>query len=145
MSDHFLAINSEVVNQLLPLSDSIIGALVTLATAAITYGVGRAKSRAEVDKVLAEKKSIEAASGVSTAEAAQVISEAAAATVQPLLDRIREQREEIKFLTERNVDFRNQLDIARNESARVSAENELYRRKFILQGEQIPDFPKREM
>lgn len=144
MSDHFLAIDSEVVNQLLPLSDSIIGAIVTLATAGITYGVGRARARAEVDNLRAEKKSIEAASGVSTAEAAQVISEAAAATVQPLLDRIKEQRLEIKFLTEKNLEYRNALDAVRNESARLSAEIELYKRKFMLQGEHIPDFPTEE-
>lgn len=145
MTDHFLGVNSEVVNQLLPLSDSIIGAIVTLATAAITYGVGKAKARAELDNIKAEKKSIEAASGLSTAEAAQVISEAAASTVQPLLDRIREQREEIKFLTQKNVEYRNELDAVRNHAARTVAENELFKRKFKLQGEQIPEFPKEEI
>jgi len=144
MTDHFLALDSEVVNQLLPLGDSIIGAVVTLATAAITYGVGRARAKAEVDNLKAQNRSIEAASGVSTAEAAQVISEAAAATVQPLLDRIREQREEIKFLNEKNVEYRTSLDSSRNEAARLSAEIELYRRKFRLQGEQIPGFPTEE-
>lgn len=144
MPDHFLAIDSEVVNQLLPLGDSIIGALVTLATAAITYGVGRARARAELDNIKAEKKSIEAASGVSTAEAAQVISEAAAATVQPLLDRIREQRQEIRFLTEKNVEYRDTIDQVRTHAARLAAENELMKNKFKLQGEKIPELPTEE-
>jgi hypothetical protein len=144
MPDHFLAIDSEVVNQLLPLGDSIIGALVTLATAAITYGVGRARARAELDNIKAEKKSIEAASGVSTAEAAQVISEAAAATVQPLLDRIREQRQEIRFLTEKNVEYRDTIDQVRTHAAKLAAENELMKNKFKLQGEKIPELPTEE-
>lgn len=145
MSDHFFGIDSDVVNQLLPLSDSLIGAIVTLATAAITYGVGKARARAEVDNLKAEKKSIEAATGVSTAEAAQVISEAAAATVQPLLDRIREQREEIKYLTSRNLAYLDELDRIRTQLAEVQAHNELMKRKFYLQGLPVPELNTEEI
>jgi hypothetical protein len=139
--DFVLALDPDIVNQLLPLGDSIIGAAVTLGTALFTYLVGRRRSRAEVDNLQAEKKSIEAASGVNTAEAAQIISEAAASTISPLLDRIKEQKEEIVFLTNANVDYRHQNDALRTQMARVAAENELLRRKFILQGEVPPELP----
>lgn len=142
MQTPWQAVDGEVVSQLLPLGDSILGAGVTLVTALFTYVVGRKRATAEVDNLRAEKKSIEAASGVSTAEAAQIISEAAAATVSPLLERIKEQREEIEFLTERSVDYRNQLDAMRTHAARLAAENELMRRKFMLQGEPVPELPK---
>jgi small-conductance mechanosensitive channel len=138
-SDFLSAIDSEVVSQLLPLGDSIIGAGVTLLTALFTYLVGRRRSAQEVQNLQAEKESIEAASGVSTASAAQIISEAAAATVSPLLSRIKEQREEIEFLTGKNVDYRNQLDELRTEIAKTAAQNELMRRKFMLQGEIPPE------
>lgn len=137
----YFALDSEVVSNLLPLGDSIVGALVTLATALLTYIVGRRRSRVEVDNLQAEKKSIEAASGVSTAEAAQIISEAAAATVQPLVERVREQREEIKYLTEQLVDHRYKNDALRTTVARLSAENQLMRKKFSLQGETPPELP----
>lgn len=138
MSDHLFGVDTEVVKQLLPLGDSIIGAGVTLLTAAVTYVVGRAKNRQEIDNLLAEKKSIEAASGVSTAEAAQVISEAAAATVQPLLDRIRHQREEIVYLHERHAYYLNEIEKIRTEKARTDSENALLKRQLILLGEPIP-------
>jgi len=141
MSDHFFGIDSGVVDQLLPLGDSIIGAVVTLLTAAITYGVGRTRNRAEVDNLKAEKRSIEAASGVNTAEAAQIISEAAAATVQPLLDRIREQREEIKYFNDRLTYYLNEIEILRTRLAQVQSENELLKRNYILRGEPIPTLP----
>lgn len=139
--DHILSLDPDIVNQLLPLGDSIIGAAVTVGTAFFTYVVGRRRSRAELDNLQAEKKNIEAASGVNTAEAAQIISEAAASTISPLLDRIREQREEIEYLTNANVDYRHQNDALRTHMAKVAAENELMRRKFMLQGETPPELP----
>lgn len=137
MSDHLFGIDG-VVDQLLPLGDSIIGAAVTLVTAGITYAVGRARTKAEVDNLMAEKKAIEAATGVSTAEAAQVISEAAAATVQPLLDRIRQQREEILYFNERHAYYLNEIEKVRTEKARTDSENALLKRQLILLGEPIP-------
>lgn len=138
MSDHFLGIDPGVIQQLLPLGDSIVSASVTLLTAGITYAVGRSRTKAEVDNLMAEKKAIEASVGVTTAEAAHVISEAAAATVQPLLERLREQREEIKFFNERYTKTLNEMDILRNTNARIQSENALLRRQLILLGEEIP-------
>lgn len=139
MSDHFLGIDPGVIQQLLPLGDSIISASLTLVTAGITYAVGRSRTKAEVDNLMAEKKAIEAATGVSTAEAAQVISEAAAATVKPLLERIREQREEIHYFNDRLTNYLNQIEILRTDNARIQSENALLRRKLILLGEEIPN------
>lgn len=138
MSDHFLGIDSGIIDQLLPLGDSILGAAVTLMTAGITYAVGRSRTKAEVDKLMSEKKAIEAVAGVSTAEAAHVISEAAAATVQPLLDRIRQQREEILYFNERHAYYLNEIEKIRTDKARVESENALLKRQLILLGEPIP-------
>jgi hypothetical protein len=134
-------VEPEIVSQLLPLGDSIVGALVTLATALFTYVVGRRRSKAEVENIQAEKKSIEAASGVSTAEAAQILSEAAAATVEPLVERVREQRVEIRSLENRNIAYRHLIDDLRTQVAELSSENTLMRRKFMLQGEIPPELP----
>lgn len=143
---HFLyALDSGVVDQLLPLGDSIIGAFLTLGTALITYTVGRAKARAEVDNLQAEKKNIEAASGVSTAEAAKIISAAAAATVEPLMDRLKEQRQEISHLTSVAAEARKELELMRDHVARLSAENKLMKEKFRLQGESPPELPPEVM
>jgi uncharacterized coiled-coil protein SlyX len=143
---HFLyALDSGVVDQLLPLGDSIIGAFLTLGTALITYTVGRAKARAEVDNLQAEKKNIEAASGVSTAEAAKIISAAAAATVEPLMDRLKEQRQEISHLNSEAAEARKELEIMRDHVARLSAENKLMKQKFRLQGESPPELPPEVM
>jgi|ERR1044072_7557654 predicted RNase H-like nuclease (RuvC/YqgF family) len=139
--DLFHALDSGVLQQLLPLGDSVVSALVTLLTAAITYAIGKARSSAEVDNLKAEKKSIEAASGVSTAEAAQIISEAAAQTVQPLLERIKEQRQEITYLSQKGTEQREEIDALRNKIANLSANNMLMRQKFILQGELPPELP----
>lgn len=144
LPNHFFGLDVEVVKELLPLGDAVVGAGVTLATALITYIVGRRRNRAEVDNLQAEKKSIEAASGVSTAEAAQVLSEAAAMAVKPLIDRVKEQAEEIRFLNERVVWHRNQLDDLRTHCAHLAAENELLKAKFRLQGESIPELPTEE-
>lgn len=138
---YILALEPDMLKDLLPLGDAIVGAVVALATSLFTYVVGRRRSRAEVDNLQAEKKSIEAASGLSTAEAAQVISEAAAATVQPLIDRVHQQQEEIKYLTDRVVWKRGQLDLLRTENAKLKAENELFRQRMRLQGETPPELP----
>lgn len=62
----------------------------------------------------AEKKSIEATSNVTSAEAAQIISAAAAATVQPLVERVREQGEEIKILKRVISELRDENRLLRN-------------------------------
>jgi NAD-dependent DNA ligase len=138
---YLLAVEPEMVKELLPLGDAVVGAVAAIIGSIFTYILGRRKSSQEVENLQAEKKSIEAASGLSTAEAAQVISEAAAAMVQPLIDRVHQQQEEIKYLTDRVVWKRGQLDELRTLNAKLRAENELYRQKFKLQGETPPELP----
>lgn len=139
MFHYLLAVDVEMVKELLPLGDALVGGFVTLAVAGFTYVIGRRKATAEIDNLQAEKKSIEAASGFSTAQAAQVISEAAAATVGPLTERLKDQREEIKDLTNRNVAKRHLIDELKTQLAETKAENILLRRKFELQGEKPPE------
>lgn len=141
MPPYYLGLDFEVVKEFLPLGDSLVGGGVTLIASCVTYFLGRKRQRQEIENLQAEKKSIEAASGVSTAEAAQIISEAAAATVQPLTERIREQREEMKYLTSVIVDLRHELERTNDQKAHLATENELMRRKFALQGESIPELP----
>lgn len=131
-----------IISDILPVGDELLTAIIALASSVLTYLVGRARQKAEVENLKAEKKSIEAASGVSTAEAANVISKAAAATIQPLMQRVAEQSEEIKFLTDRNVVYRNELELYRTQMAKMAAENLLMKEKFRLQGEDIPELPK---
>lgn len=139
MQLYLVSLDAEMVSQLLPLGDSVVGAIVTLVTGAFTYAIGRRRSNAEVENIQAEKKSIEAASGVSTAEAAQIISEAAASTVQPLMERVKEQRLEIKELTDLVAQRRLIIEQLRDELAEVKSQNELMKNKFRLQGENPPE------
>lgn len=137
----WLATDLGVVKELLPLGDALIGALVTLMTAGFTYLIGRRRQSAEVSNLQADKKVIEAAAGMTTAEAAQTISEAAALAVAPLIDRVKEQKLEIKYLTNQLVETRNELDEQRTKCAKFAAENELMKAKFRLQGEVPPELP----
>lgn len=137
----WLAVDMEVMKELLPLGDAVIGAVVTLLTAGFTYLIGRRRQNVEVDNLKSEKKTIEAAAGMNHAEAAQTLSEAAALTVIPLKERVKEQREEITYLTERLVWKRTEMDKMRTEMATLRAENELMRVKFRLQGEVPPELP----
>lgn len=139
MQLYLVSLDAEMVSELLPLGDSVVGAVVTLCTALFTYAIGRRRAKAEVENIQAEKKNIEAASGVSTAEAAQIISEAAAATVQPLMERVKEQRIEIRELTDANRNKRFIIEQLRDELAEVKSQNELMKNKFKLQGETPPD------
>ena len=77
----------DFVIPLLQIFGPILGGVVL---AVVTYFLGKRKNRAEIDKLVGEKKSVEAAAGLSTAEAASIISRAAADVVQPLTNRIRE-------------------------------------------------------
>lgn len=81
-------------NSVIPLLQ-IFGPLVgSVLLAVVTYLLGKKKNRAEINKLEGEKKSVEAAAGLSTAEAASIISRAAADVVQPLTNRIRELQQE---------------------------------------------------
>lgn len=118
---HFdpVAMDSELIAQILPAGDTAVTAAMTIFTAVFTYMVGRKKGNQELLNMEAEKKGIEARSGVTSAEAAQIIAAAAAATVQPLVERVREQREEIKLLKETIIEL-----TAENKELRQSKNNE---------------------
>lgn len=109
-----VAMDLELLSQILPLGDTAVTAVVTIFTAIFTYAAGRRKSNQEVQNMQAEKRSIEAASNVSIAESAQIISAAATATVQPLVERLREQREEIKCLKFTIAKLKAENEILRN-------------------------------
>lgn len=144
MALDLVAMDPEILSQLLPVGDSAVTAAVTIFTAVFTYAVGRRKSNQELQNMEAEKRGIEASSEVTTAEAAQIISAAAAATVQPLVERVREQREEIKRLSAKNLELIYESDSLRTKMAEMKAENELMKRKFIFQGEIPPTLPLEE-
>lgn len=138
----------ELLEGLLPLGEPLIQAVVTVVTAVFTYLVGRRGRKQELENLQAEKKSIEAASGVSTAEAAQIISQAAAETVKPLLDRLQELREENsrqdEEILEKETSIRNykiELEDLKSHAASLAMQNRLMREKFKLQGEVPPEFP----
>lgn len=137
----WLAMDMGVVKELLPLGDALVGALVTLMTAGFTYLIGRRRQSAEVSNLQAEKHTIEAAAGMSHAEALQTLSEAAVYVAAPLKERVKEQQQEIKYLSERLVCKRTEMDKMRTEMATLKAENELMRTKFKLQGEVPPELP----
>ena len=138
---NWLAMDLEVVKNLLPLGDALVGAFVTLATAGFTYIVGRRRQGAEVENLRAEKKTIEAAAGMNHAEASQTLAEAAVMIAAPLVERVKEQQEEIKYLTDRVTWKRGEMNKMRTEIATLKAENELMREKFRLQGEVPPELP----
>lgn len=135
------ALDSDIVSQLLPLGDSIVGAFVTLVTAFFTYLIGKKRSEIELRSVKEEKDGIEAAAGISTVEAAKIISEAAATSVQPLVERVREQRQEMKYLSERLTESTQLVSTLRNDLATAQAENELLKNRFRLRGETPPELP----
>lgn len=91
----------DYVIPLLQIFGPIIGGI---ALAVITYFLGRNKNRAEISKLEGEKKNVEAAAGLSTAEAASIISRAAADVVEPLTNRIRELQQDSLAREQRNAE-----------------------------------------
>lgn len=91
----------DYVIPLLQIFGPILGGV---ALAVVTYLLGKRKNRAEISKLEGEKKSVEAAAGLSTAEAASIISRAAADVVQPLTNRIRQLQEESLARDQRNAE-----------------------------------------
>lgn len=92
---------AEYVIPLLQIFGPILGGV---ALAVLTYLLGKKKNRAEINKLEGEKKSVEAAAGLSTAEAASIISRAAADVVQPLTNRIRELQQESLMRDQKNAE-----------------------------------------
>lgn len=84
---------------LLQIFGPIIGAIALTVT---TWFLARSRNRAEVERLQGERKSVEAAAGLSTAEAASIISRAAADVVLPLTNRIRELQEDSKAMADRH-------------------------------------------
>lgn len=117
---HF-SLDQSIIEQLLPLGDSIITGVVTLGTAFITYVVGRSSRSSEVKHLENEKKELMASNVVETSEA---VSSATIAVVTPLLERIREQREEMKFLVERNADYREEIKRLEDENDTLKGKKE---------------------
>lgn len=138
----------ELLEGLLPLGEPLIAAVVAVGGSVFTYLVGRRGRKQELENLQAEKKSVEAASGVSTAEAAQIISQAAAETVRPLLERLKEQREENTKLDDELLykdtiirNYKIEVEDLRNRVTRLAMQNKLMREKFKLQGEVPPELP----
>lgn len=117
---HF-SLDQSIIEQLLPLGDSIITGVVTLGTAFITYVVGRSSRSSELKHLQEEKKELEQSN---VSDSYEIVSRGAASTVQPLLDRIREQREEMKFLVERNLDYREEIKRLEDEIGTLKGKKE---------------------
>jgi phage shock protein A len=111
---------------------ALVQGSMTALLSVITYFQGRKRGNAEVEKIKVEKKSIEAAAGLSTAEAASIIAQAAADVVQPLTNRIRElqqqnldQQNQISGLARENTDLRNKVTFLETQVALVQKSSAL--------------------
>lgn len=131
----------ELLGGLLPLGEPIVTGMFALVTVLLGWVFGRNKNKQEVENLRAEKRSIEAASGVSQAEAAQIISDAAVASVKPLLDRLKEYREENEELDDKILALKHENQQLKTHVARLESENELMRENFKLRGNKIPELP----
>lgn len=94
---------------LTPVLIAVTSGVMSILAIVLSYVFGRKKNSAEVRKLEGEKKSVEAAAGLSTAEAASIISRAAADVVQPLTNRIRELQEDSKAMADRYAEDRKLL------------------------------------
>lgn len=107
----------DILIPLLQIFGPILGGI---ALAIVTYFLGKKKNKAEIDKLEGEKKSVEAAAGLSTAEAASIISRAAADVVQPLTNRIRQLQQES---LERNKIYTEEIKRLQEHIAELTREN----------------------
>lgn len=103
------AMDQATIQVLIQTFGVLITAILTIVGGFLAYVYGRKRNNAEIDKLKTEKSSIEAAAGLSTAEAASIISNAAAQVVKPLTERIQELQHEVAF--------------TRSELAKVTVEN----------------------
>lgn len=124
MNPYLFLADIEVFKELLPLGDTIIGGIVTLATGVLTYFVGRKRSTQEVDNLKAEKRSVEATAFASNADAIKTLTESASAMVGPLTERLRVQSEEMKFMNEEKVFLKEELERIKTEYSFLKEENE---------------------
>ena len=91
-----MEINDIIVN-------TIVAFICTVVTSIFAYIVGRKRNVAEVEVLKAEKTVLEA-------RAAGLMAEAAAEMVGPLLERIRALQEDVAFLTEQNIQFKDKIE-----------------------------------
>jgi hypothetical protein len=131
----------DLLGGLLPLGDPIVTGIFGIVTVLLGWVFGRRKNNQEVDNLKAEKKSIEAASGVSQAEAAQIIAQAAAETVRPLLERLQEYREENEEQDEMILELKRENKELKTRNSTLEAEMQLIREQLKLQGASIPELP----
>lgn len=110
---------------LLPYFSSLAVAILGAVGSLISYRKGRERSSAEVDNIKSEKKSIEAAAGLSTAEAASIISKAAAEMLQPLLARQKELQEQVSVLTQENSFLKNKITMLEAQVRIIEKHSEL--------------------
>lgn len=94
---------------LIPVATSLVSGVLVLLGGFFAYLYGRKRNQAEIQKLQSEKESIEAAAGLSTAQASSIIATAAAEVVQPLTNRIKELQGQVATLTQENVMLRNTL------------------------------------
>lgn len=90
---------SAVLAVLKVLGGPLVGGFFSIVALIFGYRFGRAKMNVEIENLKAEKRKIEAATGLSTAEAAAIISQAAASIVEPLTERIKDLQESNLSLT----------------------------------------------
>lgn len=131
----------DLLGGLLPLGDPIVTGIFGLVTVLLGWVFGRRRNNQELDNLKAEKKSIEAASGVSQAEAAQIIAQAAAETVRPLLERLQEYREENEEQDEKIFELKRENKELKTHNSTLEAELQLIREQLKLQGALIPELP----
>lgn len=109
----------EYVIPLLQILGPILGGIVL---AFVSYFLGRRKNQAEISKLEGEKKNVEAAAGLSTAEAASIISRAAADVVEPLTNRIRELQQESLARDKKHAEEISRLQFHINEVTRENVQ-----------------------
>lgn len=131
----------DLLGGLLSLGDPFIAGVFSIIAVVLGWAFGRRKSNQEVDNLKAEKKSIEAASGVSQAEAAQIIAQAAAETVRPLLERLQEYREENEEQDQKILELKRENKELKTHNSTLEAEMQLIREQLKLQGTSIPELP----
>lgn len=115
----------KVILEWLPLIQSIAAVLAIFVGPIIGYLLGRKKYAAEIKVLNATVEEKEAVENKANAEAARIISEAAAVVVKPLLERISALQQDIQHLTTENICLKNSLAELKSELALLRTEKDL--------------------
>lgn len=115
----------EYLPVLIPVVVSALTIVAGFISSWLSYRRGRSRSNAEVENLKVQKSSIEAAAGLSAAEAASIISKAAADMLTPLTHRIGELQEQVSNLTQENTFLRNKVTILETQVAMIEKHSEL--------------------